>query len=899
MPMYATLWKAVRLGWCALVLGAVLLAAPAFGQTLPVKQWDTTLGGTGDDQLYILRPTPDGGYIMGGVTTSGVSGDKTEPSRGLRDYWVVKIDAQGTKQWDKTFGGSSYDEMYDVVPTRDGGYLLGGSSASGISGDKSEPNKGYSDYWVIKIDSLGTKQWDRTLGGLDSDYLFNMCETADGGFLLGGNSYSGIGGDKTQPSRGGVDCWVVKINALGQKRWDKTYGGSADDFNNRKSLALTRDGGFLVGCFSNSGVSGDKTQPCWGGGDGDYWVLKLDSLGTRQWDRTVGGTLSERLTAIFQTTDGGYLLAGSSASGVSGNKTEPNHSPLNPTGYTAFDFWVVKLDAAGVQQWDRTYGTADAEYLNDAQQTADGGYILAGSAPSSTGGDKTAPGRGLEDGWLVKLGPNGLKQWDADFGASGPEFFTDVHETADGGFALGSASNSPVSGDKSQPNRGQADYWVIKVGAPAVRITGDTRVCAGGQVVLSAASATSGATFTWSTGATSPAISVAQAGTYTVTATFPSGLTSTARHTVQAFTPPAPLITGDTLLCAGQALTLTAAAGGQPTYRWNTGATTPSISVTQPGTYTLTASYGSGCVVFSRRTVVQPVLRIDGTPLLCPGQGGRTTLLALATGGLPRYRWNTGATTAALPVAQPGTYTVVATFANGCTLTATQTVSAPTVNIAGDSLLCVGRTAALRAVGTSATAYQWSTGATGSSITVAQAGSYALTATFATGCTATTTFRVRAVPAVPAFTLGPDTTVCEGTALVLSAPTLANGRASYRWSDGSTGASLRVQAAGTYSLMVNTPCETRSVSRRVDYRSCVAIPTIVTANGDNLNDYFAPQGLQGAWMLSVFDRWGRLVYQDPAYANNWGISAAPGVYYFLLRQPSTGGQYKGTVEVIR
>ncbi|WP_216688486.1 hypothetical protein [Hymenobacter siberiensis] len=400
MLLSSTFRLARHLHWCLLLLCAALQATPARAQNVPVKQWDVTLGGTGDDHLFILRPTPDGGYIMGGITTSGLSGDKTEPSRGLRDYWVVKIDAQGTKQWDKTFGGSSYDELYDIVPTRDGGYLLGGSSSSGISGDKSEPSKGYDDYWVIKIDALGTKQWDRTIGGVTTDYLYNVLQTADGGYLLGGNSYSGVGADKTGPSRGGGDFWVVKLNAQGQKVWDKTYGGSGSDYNGFKNMSLTQDGGFLIGGFSDSGVSGEKTQPCWGGSDGDYWVLKLDSLGTQQWDRTVGGTLSERLATVSQTADGGYLLAGSSASGISGNKTEPNRGPLNPTGYTGFDYWVVKLDAAGVQQWDRTFGTSSGEYLADAKQTIDGGYILAGGAISGTGGDKTAPGHGLEDGWL-------------------------------------------------------------------------------------------------------------------------------------------------------------------------------------------------------------------------------------------------------------------------------------------------------------------------------------------------------------------------------------------------------------------------------------------------------------------------------------------------------------------
>ena len=898
MPPFSTFQLFTRPYWHLLLLSFLLLPGLAWSQAVPTKLWDSTLGGSGNEPLYALQPTTDGGYIMGGITTSGVSGDVTGSSRGLRDFWVVKVDALGAKQWDKTYGGSSYDELYDLVPTADGGYLLGGASMSDISGDKSEASKGFDDYWVVKIDAQGNKQWDRTIGGNGTDYLYGVRQTADGGYLLAGNSYSGVGADKTEPSRGNVDIWVVKLNPLGQKIWDKTYGGSGSDYYGFKCLTLTLDGGFVLGSFSDSGVSGEKTQPSWGGSDGDYWVLKLDALGTKQWDRTIGGNLSERPAKIVQTADGGYFVAGSSASGISGNKTEPNRGPFMPNNLTSFDYWVVKLDATGSQQWDRTFGTATSDYLADAQQTLDGGYVLAGGATSAIGGDKTASGHGLGDGWIVKLGPTGLKQWDADFGGSGSEVINTIHQTGSAEYILGSSTNSPVSGDKSQPSRGQDDFWVLKVGPPAARITGDTRLCNGGQVVLTAASATPGATYAWSTGATSPTISVSQAGIYSVTGTFPSGQTSTAQHTVQLFTPPAPLILGDSVLCAGQPLTLAAAAAGQPALRWSTGASTATISVNQPGTYTLTARYGSGCVATAQLTVRQSALRIEGLRLLCADQG-RTTLVATTTGGQPTFRWSTGATTASLAVTQPGTYTVVATFGTGCTLTATQTVSAPTARIEGDSVLCPGRSVDIRAIASGATALRWSTGASTPTLPVNQPGTYTLTATFATGCTATTAFRMRTGNALPAFTLGPDTTVCEGTLLTLKPSGLPGSAVSYRWSDGSGGASLPVRTGGTYSLVAATPCESRSVSRRVDYRSCVVIPNVITANGDGRNDSFAPQGLQGPWALAVFNRWGRQVYQSGAYRNDWGSTAAAGVYYYLLRQSSTGVQYKGTVEVIR
>src|SRR5262249_54480464 len=151
---------------------------------------------------------------------SAISGDKTEDSRGFSDYWVVKIDSNGVKQWDKRFGGTDADELVSLQQTVDGGYILGGGSNSGIGGDKKEESRGSDDYWVVKIDANGVKQWDKRFGGTDYDYLlWALRQTADGGYILGGYSYSGIGGDKTEESRGDVDYWVVKIDANGVKQW--------------------------------------------------------------------------------------------------------------------------------------------------------------------------------------------------------------------------------------------------------------------------------------------------------------------------------------------------------------------------------------------------------------------------------------------------------------------------------------------------------------------------------------------------------------------------------------------------------------------------------------------------------------------------------------------------------
>jgi hypothetical protein len=425
----------------------------------PPKQWDKRFGGTSYDALNSLQQTDDGGYILGGESNSGISGDKTEDSRGGSDYWVVKIDANGVKQWDKRFGGTDYEALYSLQQTKDGGYILGGGSNSGIGGDKTEDSRGFSDYWVVKIDANGVKQWDKRFGGTEYDNLISLQQTADGGYILGGGSGSGIGGDKTEDSRGIIDYWVVKIDANGVKQWDKRFGGTDEDF--LLSLQQTADGGYILGGYSNSGIGGDKTEEVLG--LQDYWVVKIDANGIKQWDKRFGGTSNEGLRSLQQTADGGYILGGTSNSGIGGDKTEDSWG-----GNGGFaDYWVVKIDANGVKQWDKRFGGTGFDILYSLQQTADGGYILGGYSNSGLDGDKTEESWGNIDYWVVKIDANGVKQWDKRFGGTDDDYLLSLQETEAGGYILGGYSSSGIGGDKTEDTRGDSDYWIVKLGSLA------------------------------------------------------------------------------------------------------------------------------------------------------------------------------------------------------------------------------------------------------------------------------------------------------------------------------------------------------------------------------------------------------------------------------------------------
>jgi len=354
------------------------------------KIWEKDFGGSNYDVVTSIDPTNDSGYIIGGYSSSNISGDKSENSRGSDDYWIIKIDSSGNKLWDKTIGGSASDKLYSVKQTIDGGFFLAGYSFSGISGDKTQATWGSYDYWVVKTDAVGNKIWDKDLGGSSLDELYAAGNTDDGGIILGGNSMSNISGDKSENNWGLRDYWIVKLDSLGNKIWDKTIGGSATDW--LTSIKLTHDGNFILGGYSNSLVSGNKTQGSNGGSD--YWIVKADSLGNILWDKVLGGSADDELNKIIPTSDGGFMFAGDSQSGISGDKTENNLG--------ATQTWIIKTDSSGNKIWDKTAFTDGSDNHGTVVQASSNCIIIANASASNIGGYKSQNAMS-DDYWLVKL----------------------------------------------------------------------------------------------------------------------------------------------------------------------------------------------------------------------------------------------------------------------------------------------------------------------------------------------------------------------------------------------------------------------------------------------------------------------------------------------------------------
>ncbi len=281
-------------------------------------QWQNTIGGNEDDYLNSIKQTTDGGYILAGYSMSNISGDKTENCIGIWDYWIIKTDTAGIIQWQNTIGGNLEDKLASIEQTSDGGYILVGYSNSNISGDKTENCYGGEDYWMVKTDSSGDIQWQNTIGGNDADILVSMQQTSDGGFILGGYSRSNISGDKIENCIGQFDYWIVKTDALGNIQWQNTIGGN--QYDQLTSIEQTNDGGYILGGQSYSDISGDKSENS--NGVWDYWIVKTDISGAVQWQNTFGGSDDDYRGAIQLTANGSFILGGYSWSNISGDKTE-------------------------------------------------------------------------------------------------------------------------------------------------------------------------------------------------------------------------------------------------------------------------------------------------------------------------------------------------------------------------------------------------------------------------------------------------------------------------------------------------------------------------------------------------------------------------------------------------
>ena len=428
----------------------LFLFIPLFIQSQNIL-WEKSYGGNFADYLFDVQPTADYGFILAGSSLSDKSGTKEEDNQGDLDYWVWKMDENGKLDWQKSLGGTGFDLLKSIKSTKDGGFILAGTSNSDLGFHKKDSCKGNTDYWVIKLNAKGEEQWQKTIGGSGQEELLCAFQTTDGGYILGGSSSSdksivltsknGVATTKkdptakSEPSRGNMDYWVVKLNSQGEVQWQRTYGGKyADEL---RSMEQTKDGGYILGGYSNSPESGDKTQASIG--IGDFWVIKIDNFGQIEWQRTYGGNGDNQLYAIHETEDQGYIMGGNSNS--TNSLTAKGGTVSNGT-----DFWLLKTDSRGNEQWSQTYDYGKVDILTSLVENKDHTFLIGGYAQNDNSNENglmlKKQENGINDYIALKVDAKGQEIWMQSVGSSGEDILRKLIETRDGGYILAGTSNS-------------------------------------------------------------------------------------------------------------------------------------------------------------------------------------------------------------------------------------------------------------------------------------------------------------------------------------------------------------------------------------------------------------------------------------------------------------------------
>ena len=345
--------------------------------------WTKTFGGTDWDVCSSVQQTTDGGYIITGSAPSFANGDD--------ELYLIKTDVNGDSLWTKIFSGGRGSS---IQQTADGGYIITGATFLGNGDD---------DVCLIKTDQSGNEQWFKTFGGTEWDVGYSVQETTDGGYIVTG---------LTSSFGNWSDLYLIKTDGSGNEQWFKIFGGTYLDIG--ESVQQTNDGGYII-----TGVTSS-----FGNGSEEVLLFKTDGNGDSLWTKTFGGSDMDEDwgNSVKQTNDGGFIITGWT------------HPDPTPGSLEDSEVLLIKTDGSGNEEWTKTFGGAEGESGYSVQQTADGGYIIAGSTSSF--------GNGYEDVYLIKTDGSGNEEWTKTFGGVDGESGSSVQQTADGGYIIAGSTSS-------------------------------------------------------------------------------------------------------------------------------------------------------------------------------------------------------------------------------------------------------------------------------------------------------------------------------------------------------------------------------------------------------------------------------------------------------------------------
>jgi len=332
-----------------------------------------------------------------------LTGQKSTRFNGRGDAWIISLDLKGKKKWEKSYGGRGADGGNYAIKVSDGGYMMVGyTDAYG---------NGKNDIWMIKTDFTGEKEWSQVYGGKMDDYGWGVTETDDGGYVVVGETFS--------YGNGQSDIYLFKVDSLGKKIWDNTFGGIAEDVG--YSIANADDGGYVIASQTRS----------YGKGGSDGMLVKFDENGIKKWEKLYGGKGLDYFRSIIKDSTNGFIVSGGTRSFSNGDSQA----------------WILSVDDDGFIIWENTYGDNGEDGFNMVKQTANNGYIAVGHSSSFFS-------QGLNDVYMARIDSSGNKMWQKYHGGKSEDRGYAISQCSDGGYI--------IAGETSSYGNGKNDILVIK-----------------------------------------------------------------------------------------------------------------------------------------------------------------------------------------------------------------------------------------------------------------------------------------------------------------------------------------------------------------------------------------------------------------------------------------------------
>ncbi len=929
-------------------------------------QWQKMYGGSLNEYGVSLSMAPDGGYFIGGYTNSGnqdVTGyhDNGDPYNNF-DWWIIKVDASGNLQWEKTLGGTGNDQCNSVQATPDGGCIAAGFTVSS-NGDVTGFHGGNGDAWVVKLSNTGTVQWQKTYGGTQADAAQSIQLTSDGNYIFAGFAGSNDGdvSGNHQSLGAFTDFWVVKIAPTGAVLWQKCYGGK---FNEQAfTIRAMTDGGYVIGGTAES-PDGDLTCNA---GLTDVWIIKIDATGNLVWSKSMGGSYYDETFAVEALSDGSFIMAATSCS-----MEFPGYHPNKGGTGTCGDYWIVKLSAPLPIAPPPlvTLSPSSGKVCTGLPATFTANAVNTGVAPAYA--------------WTL----NGVP-----VGTNSP-IYTAANFNNGDVLAVGVTAATGTCANDSRQNTAAVTITASATNLhPAINITSSTNVYCDCTPVLFQAAVTGGGaapSYMWmlngaptgNTAASWLASGILPTDLISCQYSDASGciaggmvISNDIALQATAGGGSTAIITGQSNSCPGDLLTFTASpinGGINPSYQWqvngaNVGTNSPTFSsqtlidgdkvncivTPDPSLTCVTALPNPKPFIVSIKPTVPLTIDIKGPPgAYCKGQPITFGATATNVSGNETWQW----TVNAAPVGA-NSPSLIQPFNDGdivqCTVTqpspsqfclisntATSTPitvqvlnqPAPTVSIiATGNNVCAGSDIAFTAtVGNagSGSSVQWMVNGTpagnpGSAFSGSLKNNDLVTCqlTPGTGTCSQAPLLSNSITAVvfplPSVTISPaDTVVLYGSQVTLTA-SVSGDVTSYQWAPAgllTNGLSLSTPTVPlttdvSITLAVSTAeqCESTAVAV-IKIGHPLIMPSAFSPNGDGVNDIFRipPGTTLQLQEFQVYDRWGNKVFATRNINIGWdgtisGSPAPTGTYvYFVIGSDNKGPvKNKGTVVLVR